>query len=533
MKTQRRKQFKALTLCLALLMAISLFSTTVFAIGQDEKGTITVSGVEAGVTVSAYRLMDVAYDYTANQPVEPVYTWTNEVANWVRTNYSSYIGVGTDNSVQKAFSTASTNDIAAFYDKLAAAIKDGNSQVSLNVAGTCTGSGDITGLTMGNYLILIENGMRVYRPSAVNFVPTWDVENSVWEMSSPAVVEVKSSTLTIDKTVNDKEADNANIGDTVTFEIVADVPQFPANATAKNYAISDTLSDGLTFNSNSLKVYGITADDHETELVNGTTTYYVQSNQRPNSGGTSTFTLTFNYAEISDYQKIRVEYTATLNENVVLGESGNINNAVLDYSNNPYDSSSWESQTDKVTVYTYGLDISKVDKDDNHSLSGAEFELYASENDATSRNNKISFVQISEGVYRKALANEEGNTTLVVGSGQNGSELGKLTLKGLDEGTWYLLETKAPDSYNKLAAPIVVTITDIDNGVLDGKVTNAKGTNGEDVALVSLKVENDDGFQLPVTGGMGTVLFTAIGIVLMGAAIALLVIIFRKRKAER
>ena len=72
----------------------------------------------------------------------------------------------------------------------------------------------------------------------------------------------------------------------------------------------------------------------------------------PNSGGTSTFTLTFNYAEISGYQKIRVEYTATLNEDAVLGESGNINNAVLDYSNNPYDSSSWESQTDKVTVYT-------------------------------------------------------------------------------------------------------------------------------------------------------------------------------------
>ena len=68
----------------------------------------------------------------------------------------------------------------------------------------------------------------------------------------------------------------------------------------------------------------------------------------------------------------------------------------------------------KLLFIPYGLDISKVDKDDNHSLSGAEFELYASENDATSRNNKISFVQISEGVYRKALANEEGNTTLVV-----------------------------------------------------------------------------------------------------------------------
>ena len=93
-------------------------------------------------------------------------------------------------------------------------------------------------------------------------------------------------------------------------------------------------------------------------------------------------------------------------------------------------------------------------------------------------------------------------------------------------------ETKAPDSYNLLASPVEVTITDTDAGMLDGKVDNAKGENGEDVALVTLMVENDDGFRLPVTGGIGTILFTAVGVVLMGAAVVLLIVVFKKKKAE-
>lgn len=103
-------------------------------------------------------------------------------------------------------------------------------------------------------------------------------------------------------------------------------------------------------------------------------------------------------------------------------------------------------------------------------LSGAEFELYSTQNDAESAKNKIAFIQESEGVYRKALPNEADSvTTLVVGSGENGSALGKLTLKGLDETDWYLLETKAPNGYNLLASPITVTITDTDGNTLDGK----------------------------------------------------------------
>ena len=527
-----KQHFKAWAFCLALLMAISMFSTMAFAIEQTDTGTITVNNVEDEVTVSAYKLMDVSYDYTADQPVQPVYTWNDNVASWIRTNYSEkvgdtgYIGTGSDNSVKPGFSTATADEIAAFYDKLAAAIKSGNPNITPK---TRTGSGNIEGLTMGNYLILIENGMKVYRPSAVNLVPTWNTTNSAWEMTTPVVVEVKFSELTIAKTVNDKAADNASIGDTVNFKIEADVPKFPANAPAKNYAISDSLPNGLSLTTGSIQVYGVSGND-TTELASGAGNAYTQGEVRPNSQGASTFTLTFDYAQISSYEKIRITYTATLDSDAVLGEGGNPNTAYLDYSNNPYTASSWQVTEDSATVYTYGLDISKVDKDNNDTfLAGAEFELYASQNDAENGNGQIAFIRESDGVYRKALPNEEGAvTTLVVDSRTDSDTLGKLTLKGLDEADWYLVETKAPDGFNLLVAPVKVTITDTKEEALDGKVTDADIPTG----LVPLTVENDDGFQLPVTGGMGTILFTAVGIVLMGAAIILVIVVMRKRKAN-
>lgn len=528
MMQTRRNSLNVLTIFLTLLITISMLATTSLAvITEEDRGVITVSGAEDTVTVSAYRLMDVTYNYDADQPQQPVYTWTSDVAGWVQANFPAYIDTENDNTVLPAFNEdADADTIAAFYDRLSAGIKTGTPSIA--AAGSRTGNGNIENLEMGNYLILIENGMRVYRPSAVNLVPEWNEGDSAWEMTTPAAVEVKSSEPTITKTVSDnKKADNASIGDTVTFDITADIPQFPANALAKNYVISDFLPSSLTLTEGSINVYGVLGEA-ETPLT--LDTEYSQNTVRPNEGGTSTFTLTFDYEQISDYEKIHIEYTATLNENAVVGEDGNVNNAYLDYTNNPYTEDSWESKTNTSTVYTYGLDISKVDKDHNDTfLAGAEFELYASLEDAEARRDPIGFIQDqeSEGVYRKALENEVGTiTTLTVGS--NGERLGKLTLNGLDETTWYLVETKAPDSYNILEAPVPVTIVDAKEDVLDGKVTDADIATG----LVPLTVENDDGFQLPTTGGMGTILFTAVGIVLMGAAVILFIVVRRKRRAE-
>ncbi len=526
---RRRTRSNILALCLALMMTVALLSSTVFAaITPDATGTITVEKVEDGLKVSAYRLMDVKVSGNG-QPQDPVYSWVDDVSDWVREKYPNYIGKDQDNAVQSAFNdAATTSDIALFYDQLAAAIRDNT--LNLTAAKTATssqGAAVLTEMKMGNYLILIENGMKVYRPSAVNLVPEWNETENAWNMSD-ATVEIKSSEPTITKTVTDasKKQDNYNIGDPVNFTIVADVPNFPENALAKHYFISDILPEGLTLNPDSIKVFGLSNDSAEVTLA--IETAYTQSSERPEGvqGNRNTsFTLNFNYDQIKTYTKIKVMYSAVLNEKAVLGKTGNSNNAVLDYSNNPYDTNSWQTKDDKATVYTYGLDISKVDKS-NHQvfLEGAIFELYASKEDATSDDSTkaIRFVEESDGVYRRALTDDTNSVTnLEVGASD--SMKGKLTIKGLDEGTWYLKETVAPGGYNKLAGPIEITISDEENGIIDGILAN-NHSNG----LLPLTVENDKGFRLPVTGGMGTIIFTTVGILLMGAGIFLLLLIRRK-----
>ena len=531
---------KITALCLALLMAVSALSTAAFAISSTDKGTITVRGVEDGVTVSAYRLMDVNYDFQNNEPVDPVYHWVASVQTWVDTYYPVYSDANEFNT-----KNVDANTAAEFYDKLAAAIK--GDSITLTAAGSCTGSGNITGLLMGNYLILIENGMKVYRPSAVNLVPQWNETSKEWEMTSPATITVKASEPSLDKSINEDIADghptgkgdvsttgniigsdNASIGDTINFDLRADIPQYPANAIVKNYAISDKLSDGLTLDSSSIKVYGVAAGGDETLLSQESGAYTIANVRPSNQEASTSFTVNFDYDQIKGYKKVHIHYEAVLNENAEIGSAGNPNEAYLDYSNNPYDANSWNSKADKVTVYTYGIDVTKTNKNATPTpLPGAEFEL-----SRTSGGEALKFIAISdnEGVYRLAKENERDSSTtvLTVGSAYAANDMkGKLRLVGLDAGTYYLKETKAPAGYNKISTPIEITIadSDYDGGVEVGEEDLVTG-------LVPVTVQNSQGFELPTTGGIGTVLFTAVGVALMGAGLVLFFLNRKRRKAE-
>ena len=527
-KTQR-----IISVILTLLMAVSLLSVNAFALKGTDTGTITVENAEQGVTVTAYRLMKANVN-TNGQPAEPEYTWDSAVASWVRTNHPTYIGSDTDNSVKKPFSPDNDPaiydaDVAAFYDALASAIRGGTVQLSAAKTATTDSNGKATlsELGMGNYLILVEGGMRVYRPAAANLVPEYTDDWAVAAATVSVAINLKSSEPSIDKKIvgsgHTDETENANIGDTVKFELNSAIPTYPANAITKQYWISDKVSDGLTFDASSLEVYGVKGST-ETTLVKGTA--FTQSTTRPTGNGAEkevTFALSFDYDKIKSYDFIKVTYSAVLNKDAVTGEGGNQNTAYLDYNNNPYQATSWKTKDDETTVYTYGIEVVKVDeKETTKPLAGAEFSI----SDGTTA---IQFSQdATTNVYYKDDVN--GSTTLTTGSD------GKINVKGLDEGTYTLTETKAPGGYLlPTNNTVTVEIKDKDaSNAIDGKVAvpnaNGVGTTDEGTGIVSKTITNTTGFRLPQTGGLGTVVFTMIGILLMGAGIALVVVTIARRR---
>lgn len=576
----------ALTLCLALPAgAVGGDGVAAASISPNSEGSITVSGAENGVTVYVYKLMDVNVDATAGQPQEPVYSWVDAVAGWVRTHYSNYIGAAqfdtepADNSVKEDFSTASAEDVAEFYDALAAAIRSGGANgVTLNPANTSgtiatDGSCTIENLAMGNYLVLIEGGMKVYRPSAVNLVPEWkEVDGTSEWVLSDAPVELKSSDLTLIKQVYDGtittgvtpdwgETAQVAIGDTVTFKLTAPVPNYPENALHDGYEISDNLPAGLTLGNVTVNGVKNGTPSTSTPLPEGENDAYVLTKAdstatRPTGGQNAnvTFNLEFDYDKIKDYDKIEVTYTATVNADIkVIGQdsntNGNINTAYLDYNNNPYESvaedgsPNWKTAQYTATVFTYGMEITKTDDAQQaNPLTGAEFTLHKAGADGNATGNALTFVEIGtgSGTYRLAKTDESNaKSNLVVGGDNADTMKGVLKISGLDVDTYILTETKAPDSYVKPAQPFKITISDEktigseNNTIPNGKVEFTENeTERETDGYVRQTIPNTKGFTLPTTGGMGTVLFTAGGVLLMGAGLVVLVLFLRRRTSR-
>lgn len=587
---QKLKALASLCLALALTLCLTLpaWAAGGEAAGQritdQTKGNITLNwddnDTDEVTSVTAYQVIRVDYQYPTGEdnyeaPKDPEFFWVDGVAGWVRANFSTYIGTGTDKSVTEGFSKIEAVAVEAFTDDLAAAIRKGSDGgIQLSSVGNYTSqTHTISNLEMGSYLILVEGGTKIYSPVFVSLEPEWSKENGWTLPDEPVNVTPKAEDLSLKKKVYDKgtleEEDYAAdseyaqvaIGDTVTYVVEADVPNYPDNAISTGYKISDNLPDGMTLGK--ITVYGLNESGNAIELENNEPdkayTVTQENAQRPTDNqGTQAvdFILDFTYSHIKKYNRIRVVYTATANAKIdVVGdgegaeknETGNVNTAYLDYNNNPYENPvgnaepTWKTASDTATVYTYGIKVTKTDdKDGNKLLAGAEFQVYKVDSpnaEIAEGATPLNFVAVGNngGAYRFAASTETTETTSTVAVGnETSNNKGNLTLSGLDVGDYILKETKAPDGYNLPSHTFSVKITD---GTNANPVTDPDGLVDTDDSSAQdgyneITVTNTQGFTLPTTGGMGTVLFTAGGVVLMGAGLVLLVVFLRRRRAK-
>lgn len=551
MKTSKSIWARMMVLCLTLVMALSVATMGAFAAPittVNQTGTVTINGTaqDEGATVNLYKIIDVNM-VNANgtiQPQAPVYTWNDDVASWVSRNYSAYIDTENGNAVTDDFSTASAQNLSAFYKALA---ESGVIRVAYTATMGAT-SATVNDVDMGQYLVIATKTGVKYNPATVTLYPVWSDSDEAWVLND-AAVSLKSSG-SIEKTV-DKEDGNGNVdlayavGDVVPYRLDVVIPVYPDNATVKRFEVGDTMGQGLTFNGiETVKVYANTsateyAAGDEVAMGTGETVNYTVA---PNSNG---FDIKFDYdnlkATVGEATYIHVTYTATVNKDAFTTDDLG-NTAYVGVNTNPYDSNSFEITKTEEKVYTYGIDVIKVDATTQAGLAGAEFTLKGADG------KEIQFVETDKGVYVKYAAEnyEPGEditpvTTLVVASD------GTLHLQGLDTGVYTLTETKAPGGYQLPADPeITITLEDTTGGEpsgADGELDGNTGATGtmlggstilkDDTNVLSVKMNNEKpGFELPTTGGMGTVAFTAGGLIIMACGAALVLMTLKKKKAE-
>lgn len=312
----------------------------------------------------------------------------------------------------------------------------------------------------------------------------------------------------------EKEVDktNVDVGQIVTFTITGKVPDY-TGFTKYTYKITDKMTDGLTFN-NDVKVM-VGSEDK----TNDCTIAY----DATNAPQTFTVSIPVLTKEYTFGAKIEVTYTATVNENAIAVIS--TNQAKLTYSNDPTTGATKDSQSEEQKVYTSKIVIDKYETDKpGTKLPGAEFVLcrkapndeaqYAAVQNNIKNTNKIQYYKWDETTKTVSWVYDIAYATKVTTDAN-----GTASFDGLANGTYHLVETKAPAGYNQMTEAKEVTV--------------AGSTTDSEKLSIKAEVANSAGTLLPSTGGMGTTVFYVLGAVLVLGAVVLLVTKKRMSDANR
>ena len=482
------KKLASFILAFAMVMAIAMPSVVMAA----DDGSITITGANAGHTFEAYQIFTGKVSGNTLSNIE----WGSGVSDKGKTK------LGDAKEKAKGLNDSNSKDFAyAISEYLTTPASSANTQ-------DASGNYVISGLKPGYYLVK-DKGPITGQDSYTKFIlqvvgnKTVAVKKQVPE-SFKKVMDKNDTTGT---TTDWQDSADWDIGDKVSFQLTGTVASdYKEYKAAYQLVFHDTLSAGLTFDENSVKVY--TNDSTDPISADQYTVTY------PATDG-HTFDVTIKNVKALDgtVKKIRVEYEATLNEHAAIGSKGNPNEMFMEFSNNPNSTQGGEkgeTPKDKVIVFTYKAIVNKKDSSDN-PLTGAGFTLYKRVN----------------GNYEpvtKVLGTENGGTTF--------------TFTGLDDGEYKLEETTTPEGYNTMA-PIEFKIEAThDETSADPQLNTLTGNKLSGEVLFTPKttegtletdVKNYKGSELPETGGMGTTVLYAAGTLMILAAAAFLVM---KKKAE-
>lgn len=456
-----RKMKKLASLMLALVMVFSMAMTVTAAKGTNtDDGKITIDNAVKGQTYTIYEILKLesydtdknAYSYKATDDWVTFINREDIKGTYVEVDAQGYVTWKTD---------ASASKFAALAKTYAKSLSSNQGQ-----AEATSGTVEFTNLNLGYYLV----------DSTLGTVCSLDTTNPT------VVIKEKNGKPTVDKKVQENSnkewgaKNDASIGDTVNYETTINA----VDGDPTNYVLHDKMSEGLTFDPSSVKV-----------TVNGENAETGWTLKTEDLTDGCTFEISF--ADVNPNDVIVVTYSAVLNEKAVISTDANTNETWLNYGND----NDQETEKAHTDTYAYKFDLVKTDSSDK-VLAGAEFKLY----DAQTGGNEITLVKESEGVYR---VDASGTATI---------EAGQVTIKGLDSGTYWLEETKAPEGFNKLAERVKV---EIKGANLDATVTGNTWTAG------GVHVVNNTGTELPSTGGMGTTVFYVLGsILVIGAAVLLI-----------
>ncbi|HFD1973398.1 TPA: SpaA isopeptide-forming pilin-related protein [Streptococcus pyogenes] len=536
---------------LAIIAVVGLGMTRVLALSKNDTAELKITNIEGKPTVTLYKIGDGVYNNNGDSfikfefvngaknlsEIEPTSSQITEIANGIKKGTVNATQVEAKNIDNQTYTYKAKG--ASAYIAILTGAKDGRVYNPILLAASYNGEGKLIGGEVSSR------------------------DSYLYGQKTVAKSTLPNITKAVSGTIKDGERDTGSLGQVLTYKLTVTLPSYAKEAVNKTVYISDSMSEGLSFDYSSLSVEWngknaiITTDGSVT--VDG---IKIASAKKEANG----FNLSFVYDALKDIAPT-VSYKAIINEKAVVGEPGNINSVELFYSNNPTEGSTYENVEKRPTegegiikkeasktVHTYQIAFKKIDSKSKTPLADAVFGVYSDEN-ATQlvdivKTNKEGYAvstRVSKGKYYiKELKAPKGyslNTTVYMvnaewsfstmkasvesknttyTSNKNEAASNSKQVGWLKEGVFYNLNNK-PIGTNIQEAYVLSTTTISENTTIINK------NEGAGTVLLNQDIPNTKLGELPSTGSIGTYLFKAIGSAAMIGAIGIYIV--KRRKA--